>query len=96
MQGQGRSTTCGVAKKAASVPACSHHGASPALNKFKLVRVDASPSTSSQNFAGNFLFTEIADGGISLVPYRLFLRVDILNLASALMAWILPKWILAP
>jgi hypothetical protein len=68
-------------KKLQGCPACSPHGASPALNTFNLSAWMPLQVHPAKILAGNFLFAAIADGGISLVPYPPFRRVGIFNLA---------------
>jgi hypothetical protein len=68
-------------KKLQGGPAGSPHSASPALNAFHLSAWMPLQVHPANIRAGNFLFTAIADGGISLVPYPPFRRVDICNLA---------------
>jgi hypothetical protein len=68
-------------KKLQRGPAGSPHGASPALNAFNLSAWMPLQVHPAHIRAGNFLFAAIADGGISLVPYPPFRRVDIFNLA---------------
>jgi hypothetical protein len=68
-------------KKLQGGPTGSPHGASPALNAFNLSAWMPLQVHPANICAGNFLFAAIADGGISLVPYPPFRRVDICNLA---------------
>ena len=80
-QGRGNLQPMALQKKLQGGPAGSPHGASSALNAFNLSAWMPLQVHPAKTLAGNFLFAEIADGGISLVPYRFFMRVDILNLA---------------
>ena len=68
-KGRGGLQPVALQKQLQGGPAGSPHGAAPALNAFKLSAWMPLQVHPAHIRAGNFLFTAIADGWISLVPY---------------------------